>query len=211
MASGSESGSEAKTASQAGGESGSKEGKGSGSRGELEGGDKSEGSNSQHSDSGGEVVESCNEAEEPGNESSNSSSELEAVTKKAQLDRKTSEPDPNPSQPISLPELDSKDSEEELKTNHCGFACCMDADFSMWRDKKISEGLKQWDEWDKMLHDHTDPCKEVKHPDPLGAPLDYMESHDIFKPIKTSEYNLCRFSQVGLTGYFPEFPDLMSP
>ena len=87
----------------------------------------------------------------------------------------------------------------------------MDADFCTWRDKKISKGLKQWDEGDKMICDHADPCKEVKHPNPLGAPLDYMESHNIFKPIKTSEYNLCCFYQVGLTGDFPEFPKPHEP
>ena len=61
----------------------------------------------------------------------------------------------------------------------------MDVDLSVWRDKKISEGLKQWDEWDKMTYNHAEPGKEAKYPDPLGAPLDYIESHDVFKPINT--------------------------
>ena len=63
----------------------------------------------------------------------------------------------------------------------------MDVDIGAWRDKKISEGLMQWDERDKMTCDHAEPGKEVKYPDPLGAPLDYMENHDASKPIKTSE------------------------
>ena len=96
----------------------------------------------QHSNSGSEVEESCSEAEESGSKSSSSSSKSEAMTKKAQPDRKTSEPEPNASQPISLPEPDSKDSEEEQKTNHCSFAHCMDADFGAQRDKNISKGLK---------------------------------------------------------------------
>ena len=209
MASGSQSGSEAETASQAGSKSVSKEGEGSGSGGESEGGDESEGGNSQHGNSGSEVVESCSEAEE--SESESGSSKLEAAIKKAWPDRKTSESDPNASKPISLPQLNSKDSKEEWKTNCHGFAHCMDTDFSAWRDKKINKGLKQWYEWDKMICDHADPCKEAKYPDPLGAPLDYMESHDVFKPIKTSEYDLCHFYQVGLTGDFPKFPEPHEP
>ena len=157
------------------------------------GGGESEDGGSQHRNSSGEVEESCSEAEESGSESSSCSSESEAEAKKTWPDRKTSEPDPNTSQPISMPELDSKESKEEWKTNCHGFAHCMDTDFSTWRVKKISEGLKQWDEWDKMTCNHADPCKEVKYPNPLGAPLDYMESPSIFKPIKTSEYSLCCF------------------
>ena len=80
----------------------------------------------------------------------------------------------------------------------------MDADFGALRDKKISEGLKQWDEWDKMICDHVDPG-------PLGTSLDYMESHDIFKLIKASKYNLYHFYQVGLTGDIPEFPEPREP
>ena len=92
--------------------------------------------------------------------------------KKVHPSRKTVETDSN----TTLPELDSKDSDKEQKTSHHSFAHHMDADFSMWRDKKISQGLKQWDEWDKMTCDHTETGKEVKCPDPLGAPLDYMKS-----------------------------------
>ena len=94
------------------------------------------------------IKESCSEAEEYGGESSSSSSESEVRAKKAHPDRKTAETDSNTSQPLSLPEFDSKDSEEEWKTNSHSFPHHMDADFGTWRDKKISEGLKQWDEWD---------------------------------------------------------------
>ena len=161
---------------------------------------------------GGKVVEvSCSEAEESGSESSNSSSESEVEAKKIYPNRKTVETDPNSSQSISLPKFDSKDSEEECRTSHHGFAHCMDVDFGVWRDKKISEGLKQWGEWDKMTCDHAEPGKEVKYPDPLGAPLAYMESHEVFKPIKMSEYDLCHFYQVGLSGDFPEFPTPHEP
>ena len=178
------------------------EGEGSGGKGEPEDG------NSQQGDSGGEVV-SCNEAEESGSESSSSSLESEVEAKKARPNRKTAEANPNTSQSISLPELDSKDSKEECKSNCRSFAHCMDV--GAWRDKKISVGLKQWDEWDKMTCDHVEPCKEAKCPDPLGTPLDYMESCEVFKPIKTTKYDLCRFYQVGLSGNFPEFPTPSEP
>ena len=87
----------------------------------------------------------------------------------------------------------------------------MDVDFGAWRDMKISEGLKQWDDWDKMTCDHTQLGKEAKYPDPLGTPLDNMESWNIFKPIMMTKYDLCYFYQVGLSGDFPEFPKPHKP
>ena len=57
-----------------------------------------------------------------------------------------------------------------------------------------------------MNCDHADPCKEAKSPNQLGPPLDYMMSCGVFKPKKTSEYDLCHFYQVGLSGDLPEFP-----
>ena len=78
----------------------------------------------------------------------------------------------------------------------------MDVDFGTSRDKKISKGLN-WDDWDKMAHDHMEPGKEAKCPDPLGMPLGYVESCDVFKPTMMSKYELCHFYQVGLSGDFP--------
>ena len=86
----------------------------------------------------------------------------------------------------------------------------MDGDFSLWRDKKISQGLKQWDERDKMTCDHMEPGKEAKCPNPLGMPLDYMESCGVFKSIKMSEYDLCFFYKVGLRGIFQSSPHPVS-
>ena len=107
---------------------------------------------------------------------------------------------------LSLPELDSKDSEEEQKTKQHRDANLLDKDLSKWQDQKISEGHQQWDMHDKITYDHTDPCKEAKCPDPIGPPLDYMMSCRVFKPKKTSEYALCRFYQVGCSRDLPEFP-----
>ena len=86
-----------------------------------------------------------------------------------------------------------------------------DIDFGEWRDYMIREGYKEWAKWDKMICNHADPHKRAKHPDPLGAPIAYMESKDAFKPIKTSEYGLCHFYQVGTMGEFSPFPKPRQP
>ena len=112
---------------------------------------------------------------------------------------------------LSLPDLDSKDLEKEWKTKWHRDACLLDKDFGKWWDQKINEDLRQWDEHDKMTCDHTDPCKEVKSPNQLGPPLDYMMRCGVSKPKKTSEYDLCRFYQVGLSGDLPEFPSPCTP
>ena len=62
-----------------------------------------------------------------------------------------------------------------------------------------------------MTCDHADPCKEAKSPDLLGPPLDYMVSHWVFEAKKTSEYDLCCFYQVGLSGDLLEFPSPHKP
>ena len=62
-----------------------------------------------------------------------------------------------------------------------------------------------------MTCDHVNPCKEAKSSNLLGPPLDYMASRGIFEPKKTSEYDLCRFYQVGLSGDLPEFPSPQEP
>ena len=112
---------------------------------------------------------------------------------------------------VSLPDLDSKDSEEEQKTKRHMAVHCLDKDFSEWQDKRISEGFQQWNKHDKMTCDHADPCKEAKSPDPLGLPLDYMVSCGVFEPKKTSVYDLFCFYQVGLSGDLPEFPSPCEP
>ena len=61
-----------------------------------------------------------------------------------------------------------------------------------------------------MTCDHAEPGKEAKCPDSLGTPLGYMESRGVFMLHKTSEYDLCCFYQVGLSGDFPKFPTSMS-
>ena len=62
-----------------------------------------------------------------------------------------------------------------------------------------------------MTCDHTEPGKEARCPNPLGMLLDYMESRRIFKSLKMSEYDLCHFYKVGLSGDFLEFPTPREP
>ena len=40
-------------------------------------------------------------------------------------------------------------------------------------------------------------CRK-KHKDPLGAPLEYMKAHKVFKPLVSSAYGLSCFYDVGL-------------
>ena len=56
-----------------------------------------------------------------------------------------------------------------------------------------------------------DPTKKAKSPDPLGTPTNYMESCHVFKPMKTSEFDLCRFYQVGESRDFPKLPKPHDP
>ena len=63
----------------------------------------------------------------------------------------------------------------------------------------------------KMICDHVDPIKRAKHPYPLGVPITYMELQDTFKAIKTSEYDLSHFYQLGTSGVFPAFPEPQEP
>ena len=61
-----------------------------------------------------------------------------------------------------------------------------------------------------MTCEHAELGKSMC-PNPLGAPLDYMESHRVFKSDKMSEYDLCCFYQVRLSGDFPKFPTPHKP
>ena len=115
----------------------------------------------------------------------------------------------NTSQMLSLPDLDSKDLEEEQKAQQCRDACLLDKGFSKWQDQKISEGLQQWDERNKMTCDHMDSCKEAKSPNPLGLPLDYMMSHGVFKPKKQASMTCATSSKWGSLETYQSSPHPM--
>ena len=149
-------------------------------------GTQQDGSDNEDEGSGSEM-----EGSDAGGGSSPSKSDhAESPPKASPPAKKGPEVNLNTSQTLSLPDLDSKDSEEERKTNWCRDARLLEKDFGKWWDQKISEGLRHWDEHDKITCDHADPCKEAKSPNQLGLPLDYMMSHGVFKPKKTSEYDL---------------------
>ena len=188
-----------------------------GSAGEGSGGDDLESEGPNPKGSGSKCWESCTENEETGSGSGSGSSASESKDEipKAKLNKpppKASlEVNPNASQTPLLPELDDKDFEDELKSYCHDLTHFQDVDFGKWRDCMISEGQEEWVKQDKMICNHADPHKRVKHPDLLGVSITYMESKDAFKPIKTSEYNLCCFYQVGTIGEFPPFPAPREP
>ena len=107
---------------------------------------------------------------------------------------------------LSLPDLDSKDLEEEWKIQWHKDAHLLDGKFGKWRDQMISKGHNEWNMHDTMTCDHADPCKEAKFPDPIGLPLEYMKHCGNFDPKKTNEYDLCHFYKVGLYRDLPDFP-----
>ena len=75
----------------------------------------------------------------------------------------------------------------------------------------IGEGRAGWEKHDAMIYDHRNPCKELRHPDPAGPPLDYMKHRRVFKAKKSNEYNLCHFYHVELSGDLPTFPSPHEP
>ena len=102
----------------------------------------------------------------------------------------------NVSQAPTILKVDNKYSGNEWRSNCHELVCSL--------------GIAHHEElvtWDKMICDHTDPTKRAKHPDPLGMSIAYMELQGTFKAIKTSEYGLSCFYQVGTSGDFPMFPE----
>ena len=118
---------------------------------------------------------------------------------------------PSSCQTLSLPNLDSKDTEEEWKVQQHKDAPLLDRNFGEWCDRMISKGHTEWNKHDTMICDHKDPGKEAKFPDPTSLPLDYMKHCGVFKSKKTNKYDLCHFYQVGLLGALPNFPYLHKP
>ena len=191
---------------------------GGGSGGEdsgSKGGSEGEGYNPKSSGSEGKESGSKNKESGSGSGCSSSTPESKEETPEAKPDRVPTEVPSkvglNASQTPSLPEINDQDSEDEQRSNCYNFACAQDVDFSAWRDHEISESHEEWAKWDKMTCDHMGPHKRVKHLDSLDMPVAYMESRDAFKPIKTSEYGLCHFYQVGVMGDFPTFPEPREP
>ena len=111
----------------------------------------------------------------------------------------------------SLPNADNKDSEEEWKCQQCKDAWLLDKNFGMWHARMISEGRAGWEKHDTMTCDYRDPCKELRYPDPIGPPLDYMKHHGVFKAKKSNKYNLCCFYHIDLSRDLPTFPSPRKP
>ena len=169
-----------------GSDSGSSDGEGSGGGGKISDAD------GQDKDCDGETNESNSETEESDAESSSSSSESddETLTKATPSTKKTPESNPNTSQMLSLPDLDSKDLMEKWKIQWHRDDCLLDEKFGTWQDQMISKGQNEWKMHDTMTYDHADPCNEAKFPDLIGPPLEYMKHCRVFSANKTNEYDL---------------------
>ena len=112
---------------------------------------------------------------------------------------------------LSLPNLDSRDTEEEWKVQQCKDARLLDRNFSEWCDHMINEGHAERSKHDTMICGHTDPCKEAKFLDSTSLLLEYIKHCGVFKPKKTNEYDLCCFYKVGLSGDLLSFPSPREP
>ena len=75
----------------------------------------------------------------------------------------------------------------------------------------IEAGHKEWAMWDTMTCDHIEHGNKVKHPDPVGVPVGYMVSCEMFKPPKADVYDLCHFYQLEENGDLPPFPAPCEP
>ena len=82
----------------------------------------------------------------------------------------------------------------------------LDKNFGMWCTCMIGKGHTDWEKCDTMTCDHGDPCKELRHPDPTGPPLNYMKHRGVFKAKRSNEYDLCHFYHVELSRDLPTFP-----
>ena len=77
---------------------------------------------------------------------------------------------------MSLLDISATDDEDTHKRKAHELAHKSDIDFTAWKDKLISEGVKGIQEQDSMVNDYTDNGKRrPKSPDPLGTPVSYMK------------------------------------
>ena len=113
---------------------------------------------------------------------------------------------PNSSQTPSLPNFNSKDTEEEQKVQRHKDAQLLDKNCSKWCDCMISESNADWKKHDTMTSNQRDPCKELKYPDPAGPPLVYMKHCRVFKAKKTNEYDLVASIELNFFETFQSFP-----
>ena len=98
---------------------------------------------------------------------------------------------------MSLLDISATDNEDTRKCKVHEIAHKSDIDFTAWKDKLISEGVKGIQERDSMVNDYTDGGKRrPKNPDPLGPPpISYMKERGVFQPLPsmTNSLGLCRF------------------
>ena len=116
----------------------------------------------QEEDHDGEAEGSSSKAE--GSDAEGGSSSLETdgeiptraatpveETKGGTLMKEAKGGNPNSSQMLLLPDLDSKDTEEEWKVQWCKDAWLLDKNFNEWHNRMISEGHTEWNKHDTMI------------------------------------------------------------
>ena len=181
---------------------------GSSDRDSSGGGSEISDADGQDEDSDGETNDSDSETEESDTESSSSSSESddETLTKATLPVKKPSGSNPNISQMLSLPDLDSTDLEEEWKIQWHKDAHLLDEKSGKWWDQMINKGHNEWNTCDTMTCHHMDPCKEAKFPDPIGLSLEYMKHCGVFnqgKPMSMTFADSTRLDSLGTSWIFP--------
>ena len=84
---------------------------------------------------------------------------------------------------MSLLDISASDDENTCKRKARELACKGDIEFMVWKDKRISKGVKGIQEWDNMVNNYTDGGKRrPKNPDPLGPPFPTWRNVGYFSP-----------------------------
>ena len=97
---------------------------------------------------------------------------------------------------MSLLDISVSNDEDTHKRKVRELAHKSDTNFTVWKDKLISDGMTGLQEWDNVVNDYADSGKrKSKNPDSFGPPVSYMEERGVFKPLAstTNPLGLCHF------------------
>ena len=106
---------------------------------------------------------------------------------------------------MSLLDISVSDDEDTRKCKARELARKSDTDFTVWKDKLISDGVTGLQERDNVVNDYADVRKRrPKNPDSFGPPVSYMEDHGVFKPLASTT------NPLGLWRFYPADPTIAS-
>ena len=97
---------------------------------------------------------------------------------------------------VSLLNISASDNDDTREHKVCEFAHKGDTEFTAWKDKCISEGVKGIQDRDNLVNNYTDGGKrKPKNPDTFAPPISYMKECGVFKPLPstTNPLGLCHF------------------